>query len=240
MAVNCRILFTLLFLLQNRANGCKSLVDSNIESEELTQLNSNQVPQNKLDFSLTKNGAETIRKHGTDLDIKSIKRPNFSNIEQIKDILEDSHYESSHRYKRKALDRSFSNIFRRPIDALKKEELMAADANPRLEPNYTGTPKRISDDSRFGGINTEQVYNKKTDKIRQLHLQRVEEKLKVAEPLLDTDCDFETECTWTWRKDIANGFFITAGDKLEANDTGPKTDANSNPHGKCIFAFFLF
>ncbi|XP_008194070.1 tyrosine-protein kinase receptor isoform X2 [Tribolium castaneum] len=236
MAVNSRMLFTLLFLLQNRANGCKSLVDSNsnIESKELSHLDSSQISQNKLDFSVTKNGAGTIRKQGTDLDLKSIKRPNFSNIEQIKDIFEDSHYESSHRYKRKAPERSLSNLFKRLNEELKKDDLMAADANPRLEPNYTGTPKKMNDDSRFGGINTEQLYNKKNDKIRQLHLQHNEEKLKIVEPALDTDCEFETECTWTWRKDIANGFFVTSGDKLAMNETGPKVDASSNALGNFL------
>jgi anaplastic lymphoma kinase len=235
MAVNSRMLFTLLFLLQNRTNGCKSLdSNSNIEHKELSRLNSRQTPQNNLDISVTTNGAETITKHGTDLGIKSIKRPNFSNIEQqMKDIFEDSFYESTHRYKRKAPERSLSNLYKRLNEEKKKEELMAADANPRLEPNYTGIPKRVQDDSHFGGINTEQLYNKKNDKIRLLHHQHNEEKHKEAEPA-DTDCDFETECKWTWRKDIANGFFVTSGSKLSENDTGPRVDAGSNEFGNFL------
>ncbi|KAJ3662401.1 hypothetical protein Zmor_006752 [Zophobas morio] len=236
MAVTSRMLFALLFLLQNKTNGCKSLVDSNsnIEYKELSRLQPTQTPHNRLDVSLTKNGAETIRKHGTDLDIKSIKRPNFSNIEQqIKDIFEDSYYESTQRHKRKAPDRSLFSLSKRLNEEKKKEELMAADANPRLEPNYTGTPKRIQDDSHFGGINTEQLYNKKNDKIRLLHLQHKEEKQKEAEPL-DTDCDFESNCAWTWRKDIANGFFVASGDKFAENDTGPRVDASANKFGKFL------
>ncbi|RZB84911.1 hypothetical protein BDFB_007157 [Asbolus verrucosus] len=239
MAINTRMLFTLLFLFQNRTNGCKSVADinTNIDYKELPRLDTTHTQENKLDFSLTKNGADTIKNHGTDLDIKSTKRPNFSNIEQqIKDIFEGSYYESTHRYKRKAPERSLSSLRRRLNEDKKKDELIAAYASPRLEPNYT---QRIQDDPHFGGINTEQLYNKKNDKIHLLHLQRNEEKQKDVEPS-DTDCNFETDCTWTWRKDIANGFFITSGNKFSENDTGPRTDANSKEYGELLFLFSLY
>lgn len=47
------------------------------------------------------------------------------------------------------------------------------------------------------------------------------------------DCDFESlNCLWTWRKDIANGFYITSGERIQGNDTGPKTDADDKEGGE--------
>lgn len=84
--------------------------------------------------------------------------------------------------------------------------------------------------SFLGGINSEQLYNKKTDKIRQLHAQQTTEKQHEYESGIN--CDFETDCLWTWRKDIANGFYITTGGKFGVNETGPRTDADKREGGK--------
>lgn len=47
------------------------------------------------------------------------------------------------------------------------------------------------------------------------------------------DCDFESSnCLWTWRKDIANGFFITSGVTLQGNDSGPRTDGDDKDGGE--------
>lgn len=54
------------------------------------------------------------------------------------------------------------------------------------------------------------------------------------------DCDFESlNCLWTWRKDIANGFYITSGVKLHGNDSGPKTDADDKEGGKFSFVYCM-
>lgn len=158
------------------------------------------------------------------------KRPNSSNIkEQIKDIFGVSS-QGFLRSKRKSPDRSLSSLRKKLNEDKKKDELMPADAHPRLEPNNTGTPANL-EEAFFGGINTEQLYNKKKDKIRLLHLQHNEEKVKDTE---ETDCNFEKECKWTWRKDIANGFFVTNGQKFTENDTGPRFNAHENKFGKFI------
>lgn len=47
-----------------------------------------------------------------------------------------------------------------------------------------------------------------------------------------TDCDFESDCIWTWRKDIANGFFRTSGKDFVGNQTGPKRDADGKEYGE--------
>lgn len=164
-----------------------------------------------------------------------LKRPNSSsNINQpIKDIFGGGGgvpYQEFLRSKRKSPDRSLSSLRKKLNEDKKKDELMPADAHPRLEPNNTGTPKKL-DESFFGGINTEQMYNKKNDKIRLLHKQHNEEKVKDTE---ETDCNFEKECKWTWRKDIANGFFVTTGQRFNENDTGPRFNAHSNKYGKFI------
>lgn len=108
---------------------------------------------------------------------------------------------------------------------------MAADADPRLEPTYVN---RTEDEMQFGGINTEQLYNKKNDKIRLLHMQHGEGRGKDTDQG-GTHCDFEGECPWTWRKDIANGFYVATGGKLGENETGPRTDADNREFGKFFF-----
>lgn len=177
------------------------------------------------------NGMDAISA-GIDIQITlKSKRPNSSNInEQIKDIFGVS-YQDFLRSKRKSPDRSLSSLRKKLNEDKKKDELMPADAHPRLEPN--ATPTKV-DESFFGGINTEQLYNKKNDKIRLLHLQHNEEKMKDTE---ETDCNFEKECKWTWRKDIANGFFVTNGQKFTETDTGPRFNAHANKFGKFIYFF---
>lgn len=138
--------------------------------------------------------------------------------------------------KPKPTDRNMISILRRFNQEQKRQEdLIAADANPRMEPNYTGVARQHTN---FGGIINEQSYNRQNDKIRKLFRQQKNEK----EAIVENDgwnCDFESECKWTWRKDIANGFFITSPDKYEANETGPSVDANQKSYGEFIIKYYL-
>ncbi|CAH0545803.1 unnamed protein product [Brassicogethes aeneus] len=155
------------------------------------------------------------------------------NSENSEDIFDSDYYETKRsRTRRKAPDRGgFANIRKKLNEEKRREELMASDANPRLEPNYTGGLARLRD---FEGIDTEQKYNKKQDKIYILKQQQLLRE-RLRDPVqTGVDCDFETECTWTWRKDIAHGFYITSPDKIQPGETGPKTDATNNTHGSFL------
>ncbi|KAG5862765.1 hypothetical protein JTB14_033855 [Gonioctena quinquepunctata] len=82
-------------------------------------------------------------------------------------------------------------------------------------------------------MNSEQLYNRETDKIWQLHRKHIAD--KQIEYKTGIDCDFENDCQWTWRKDVANGFFITSGGKNGANETGPRVDAEKRERGSFLF-----
>lgn len=88
----------------------------------------------------------------------------------------------------------------------------------------------------FDDMNKEQMYNKEMDKI---HLLKIQQKIdrEREQERSGIDCDFETNCTWTWRKDIAHGFFITSANKLEPNVTNIHADASNNIHGKYTFRY---
>ncbi|CAG9855575.1 unnamed protein product [Phyllotreta striolata] len=81
-------------------------------------------------------------------------------------------------------------------------------------------------------MNAEQQYNKITDKITIVRGENPPEKTNEFEPGID--CDFENDCLWHWRKDIANGFFITSGSKVLEGETGPKSDADNSEGGSFL------
>ncbi|XP_050297012.1 tyrosine-protein kinase receptor isoform X2 [Anthonomus grandis grandis] len=79
--------------------------------------------------------------------------------------------------------------------------------------------------------NVDQEFNKKNDRIRVLHSRNMQDR----QYFTDYNCNFENDCKWTWRKDIANGFYITTGgNHLTENDTGPKVDANKRQFGSYL------
>ncbi|KAG5862756.1 hypothetical protein JTB14_033846 [Gonioctena quinquepunctata] len=108
---------------------------------------------------------------------------------------------------------------------------MAADAFPKMEPNDTDLIKHALTNHR-NGMNSEQLYNRETDKIWQLHQKHIAD--KQIEYKTGIDCDFENDCQYTWRKDVANGFSITSGGKNGANETGPRVDAEKREGGSFL------
>lgn len=124
---------------------------------------------------------------------------------------------------------SLANI-RRKLDserAIKKDGLKKIEIFPKLELNYTGIPKHIIG-SQYGGINTEQVYNRETDKMRLLFAYRNSEQ-QVSYTYPGHQCNFERNCTWKWKTDGSNTFFVTTPD---GNSDGPKIDADNNTLGE--------
>lgn len=108
---------------------------------------------------------------------------------------------------------------------LKKEDQMAADGQPRLEPNHTGT--RYTE-PQYGGIKTEQNYNKNLDKMQMLKtISQADREHNYIMPELE--CNFERPCSWKWNED--DGFSITSGE-VEGENDGPKTDFFDNVSGK--------
>ncbi|CAG9816232.1 unnamed protein product [Phaedon cochleariae] len=167
-------------------------------------------------------------------EIKDIRPFSNTEDEHFKDIFDDF-YGANIRYfrgPRSVPERSIASIRKRLNEERKRDEIMAADALPRMEPNDTGLVKHGTTDMDAGyehAMNSEQLYNKQTDKIRQLHLQHSVE--QPGEFEAGIDCDFENDCLWTWRKDVANGFFIAAGG---AEGGGPAADADQREGGSFL------
>uniref|UniRef100_A0A6P7FI40 Tyrosine-protein kinase receptor n=1 Tax=Diabrotica virgifera virgifera TaxID=50390 RepID=A0A6P7FI40_DIAVI len=210
--------FTLLFILQHRGLLCQHKAEkTRTENDDVYQINRTY-----------------------NLDISKELRP-FSNIEddEIRDIFNPDYYNPRIRYfrtKRGNPTDSLATIRKKLNDGKRKEEMMAADADARMEPNDTDSAKKAEAHSDYGHkqrkTNVEQLYNRNNDKIRILHQQHAVEKLHEFEA--GVDCDFENDCVWTWRKDIANGFFITSGTKYGLNETGPRTDADNSEGGSFL------
>nr|CAH7767886.1 unnamed protein product [Callosobruchus chinensis] len=137
------------------------------------------------------------------------------------------------RSKRHAVERSISTIRKKLNDEKKKEEKewMAADANPRLEPNETGTKLGLVEYEQNETKQSQQAYNKRKDKIVQL-FNNIRTRQQDSDR--NVNCDFEDNCLWTWRKDIANGFFIASGHNVASNETGPRTDAENGEFGSFL------
>ncbi|KAL1518252.1 hypothetical protein ABEB36_001900 [Hypothenemus hampei] len=89
---------------------------------------------------------------------------------------------------------------------------------------------KLEKDKRGNGKVDEQSLNKEEDLIRIFQNMRP----KQVEYVVEYNCNFESECQWAWRKDIANGFFITSGGHIKKNQTGPKLDANEREFGSYL------
>lgn len=130
------------------------------------------------------------------------------------------------RHKRKASDRSIANLRKHLNDERIKQELLGGNKS-------TGFENANKGDGKFGGLITKQEDSKFDDKIRLVHKKQHLENLEYP-VVSQTDCNFEDDCLWTWRKDIANGFFITTGTGLQADEAGPKTDASNREYGSYL------
>ncbi|XP_031358672.1 ALK tyrosine kinase receptor [Photinus pyralis] len=111
----------------------------------------------------------------------------------------------------------------------KKDDLMVLDASPRVEVNYTGL-LRQPPSSHYGGINTEQNYNRENDKMRLLYAFRKSQE-EVPYSLPGTECDFERTCTWKWKNDSDGGFSVTSANLTH---DGPEFDADNKSSGQFL------
>lgn len=146
------VLFTLLLIIQKTAVQCQDEKEKRDDDALEERRNGTR---NNSSLNLNQNGAHTIRTYQTDLN--QLKRPNFSNIgDDIKDILSEESYERSSsyfiRYKRKAPERSLASIRKRLNEEKKRDDVMPADANPRMEPNETGVGKHSLADIEYGKL----------------------------------------------------------------------------------------
>ncbi|KAG5888423.1 hypothetical protein JTB14_020198 [Gonioctena quinquepunctata] len=207
--------FILLFILHNVSIRCQ---DEKEKSKKETD-----------DTNSIHSAHHTLRQ--LNQDIRPFSNTDFEEDEE-KDIFNTDYYHTKIRYfrpKRNSPVRSIASIRKRLNEERKRDELMAADSFPKMEPNGTDLIKHALSKHRKG-MNSEQLYNRETDKIWQLHQKHISDKR--IDYKTGIDCDFENDCQWTWRKDVANGFFITSGGKNGANETGPRVDAEKREGGK--------
>lgn len=153
LIVNSLIPFSLLFILQNTQIRCQD--DEKENSEEIPLRNISET-KNNLDLI---HNAYTI---GNDLrsEIGSIEVDNFGSDDEVNDPFAQSDYKIRYfsRIKRSTADkeRSITSIRKRLNEERRKErdELMSADANPRMEPNETtGVAKQSSGAFEFSKSN---------------------------------------------------------------------------------------
>ncbi|KAK5639789.1 hypothetical protein RI129_010600 [Pyrocoelia pectoralis] len=159
-------------------------------------------------------------------------RPKYSNTQSKFNFLNEP-YGLYYRNKREPKNgqNSFANIRQRLNEEKfpKKDELMVLDASPRMEINYTGLPRHPSD-TQYGGINTEQNYNRENDKMRLLYAYRNSQP-EISYSLPGTECNFERTCTWKWKNDSDGGFFVTRANKTHGTEDGPEFDADNKSSG---------
>lgn len=111
----------------------------------------------------------------------------------------------------------------RKIDAIRRLTL-AKDPEPQkllASANFTGTP-------RIALVNREQLYNKKTDKMRLLYASTHNDQ-EVSYIYPGHECNFERTCVWKWKTDVSDGFVI---EESEKSKVGPKLDAGNNTSGQ--------
>lgn len=144
------VLFSILLIIRKTAVQCQDEKEKR-KDDALEQKRDGSEIDSSL--NLNQNGAHTIRTY--QIDSNQLKRPKFSNIgDDIKDILSDEAYEKISnyfiRYKRQAPDRSIVSIRKRLNEEKKREEVMHADANPRMEPNETRVGKHSFTGMEYG------------------------------------------------------------------------------------------
>lgn len=82
-------------------------------------------------------------------------------------------------------------------------------------------------EAQYGGINTAGKSRKRTDPLRELSEMNYGRNT-VAHYDAETECNFESECKWTWQSE--KGFVRKQASSVQ-NDLGPKVDANDNKKG---------
>ncbi|XP_066255961.1 tyrosine-protein kinase receptor isoform X2 [Euwallacea similis] len=141
------------------------------------------------------------------------KRPQFSNIQFIKDNSDTDYY-----LRLKGGSNSIADL-RKRLKIPNKDgeaELMSGDEGEKMKKGSDFTDNRT-------------VHQKSS-------LTELRESLRSRKKhyVSEYNCDFESDCSWTWRKDVANGFFITSGIHVKTNVTGPKIDANGREGGNYL------
>ncbi|XP_044753291.1 ALK tyrosine kinase receptor isoform X2 [Coccinella septempunctata] len=143
---------------------------------------------------------------------------------------EDEHV----RFKRKASDNSISDLRRRLNIAMNKEEPLQANSTPRLSYN-SSSAHSFKDGPMYIGLSTSKVNDGK----RQIFVDKLSRVIKKGPRQFfyqgtNTNCNFEEDCSWTWRKDIENGFFIATTRSYAPGSGGPKSDANEREGGSFL------
>lgn len=132
------------------------------------------------------------------------------------------------RFKRKASDRSISDLKRRLNAEMIKEELLPGNSTPRL--SYNSSAPSFKRGPLYGDLSTSGDGRRRLggDKLSAVR------KYGRLDPFLDSglDCNFEEDCSWTWRKDIPNGFFIASA--KDDGNSGPKSDASGRDGGEVL------
>lgn len=110
---------------------------------------------------------------------------------------------------------------KRTFSMLSEQDLESPDQPHKvLVANYTGNPRRAP-------LNNEQLYNRKTDKIRLLYSYANNDQ-EVSYIYPGHECNFERTCVWKW-KNVSDGFVI---EEAGRSKLGPKHDADNNTSGK--------
>ncbi|XP_030763017.1 ALK tyrosine kinase receptor isoform X2 [Sitophilus oryzae] len=157
----------------------------------------------------------------TSLDLDNVKRPSDSNTR----IRLTDEVDRFFRFK-KGGGRSIADLAAR----LKKEKEMEKQSNLMTADEASRTNLSRRNYSDISDYNSEQDYNKDNNPFKELWVQFSNDKHYVSE----YNCNFDNDCKWTWRKDIANGFFITSGGKMKDGDIGPRQDANARQFGSYL------
>lgn len=132
----------------------------------------------------------------------------------------------------------FSALRKQLKESRKKDELPMADA--RLEQNYSAPYI-----NRMAGVNSEQIFNKNNNKLRQLHNMHYPMREHGYVVPAEVECTFEEPCNWQWKNDVKNGFIVASRDAYGPTDTGPMFDADNKDDGKfnskkCIILCILY
>ncbi|XP_025832818.1 ALK tyrosine kinase receptor [Agrilus planipennis] len=101
------------------------------------------------------------------------------------------------------------------------QDLMHADANPRMGPNDTAI------NYQYG-----EKYRLLQDRIVQNRMQTLR---KMINSVPQTDCNFETPCLWKWADNGQQGFYVTSAKDLDNSSVSLQTDANNKVTGHFLF-----
>ncbi|XP_045462043.1 ALK tyrosine kinase receptor isoform X2 [Harmonia axyridis] len=138
------------------------------------------------------------------------------------------------RFKRKASNRGISDVWRMLNAEMVKEEPLHANSTPRLSYNASSSPVHKGG-PLYGDLATSRGDDDRRkssgDKLSTVRRYGTRQGFY---PDSNTDCNFEEDCSWTWRKDIDHGFFIATARGYAPGSSGPRSDANGRDGGSFL------